>query len=227
MLRIHKSSYLLFNTISVLFLSNGLRLLLSRPLPDHLKQAGHFQFLTNLSLAFTIISLTIEVLSILNLIPNLIANYFLLISFVLEFIVSAIYWTLKLFLIHLIVNVDKLSPEKFIPLSLDLTIHLCPLIILSINIILLKKKQPKKSMLSIFIIVLILSFAYWNILETLVSKAKIIDPLTEYPYPFLNVESTQRIIIFGGVSVVGILVVLIVEFITELVEDLLTKEKKD
>jgi hypothetical protein len=216
-LAVSNASYLCFNTAALLLLLNGLRAVITRPLPHHLEHAGPFQFLTNLSLIVTVVSLVFNIVAALPLprffdfFKTTLTSYATLTALVLEFIVSSIYWSLKLFFLHLIVNTDEIPPDKFIPLWLDFTVHLAPFIVLSIDSFFLKRDTPKRLYAVIVAIMATLTVGYWLLLEHLVSNAKLVYPLSEYPYPFLNVDHGMRAVIFAGVIALALVVVYVVE----------------
>ncbi|KAH3683173.1 hypothetical protein WICPIJ_005870 [Wickerhamomyces pijperi] len=201
--RVSTVPYLIYNSIGLGVCSYGLVGVLARKLPPELEKAGHLQFLTNLSLLFTMITIVSNFLvspftndknhwfNKLNLNLNAVA-------LVLESLVTMIYWVLKLFLVHLIV-LDSVPKEEYIPLGLDLTIHLFPSLFLSFDYYFIKKTSFKLPFFQSTALVCAATGTYWCILESLVTAD------SKYPYPFLNVETEKRILIFVTVSVIGII----------------------
>jgi hypothetical protein len=200
------------NSFALALATWGLVGIFQRDLPEQLAQAGHWQFLTNLSLIVTITAIVSNYLvmlsdsnglSKLNIVLNASA-------LVLETLVALIYWVLKLFFIKLIVP-HNVPVENFIPLPLDLTIHLFPVTYLSNDYYLNRTDSFRLPLLFVIAIVSSLTTAYWYILEAL------IEPPAHYPYPFLNVETEERAKIFVVVAILGLVFYQVYEYVHSLV----------
>ncbi|CCH42987.1 putative membrane protein [Wickerhamomyces ciferrii] len=198
--RLNHKSYLFFNLIGLTITSLALNAIFSLPLPKELESAGHFQFLTNLSLIFTIITILSNIITVIY--PNSLIlglNIYLnAITIILETLVALIYWILRIFFIYLIIP-KGVKPENFIPLYIDMSIHLFPITFLSIDYYLIKFKNFNINSKIVFGLVIGLTSSYWILLESL------IKPPASYPYPFLNVDTKERVIIFVIVGVFGFL----------------------
>lgn len=214
--RLSTVPYLLYNFAGLAVFTHGYSEIIARVLPPELEKAGHHQFLTNLSLIFTIFTVASNIIaapftdkkdhfvSRLNLNMNAAA-------LVLETLVTTIYWTLKLFVTHMIV-LDSIPKEKYIPLGLDLCIHFYPVLFLSIDYYFIKKTSFKLSFIHTVALVCTATATYWFILESLIT------PESKYPYPFLNVETEKRIVIFAAVSVFGLIAYQLYEFLHTIVQ---------
>ena len=174
-------------------------------LPHNLIQAGHRQFLTNIGVGITIIN---NVANILNWILrncrfvtdnrilsifNFVARHITLpIALVLESIIPAVYWPLRLFALDLIMQgvKDGRSP---VPYMTDVCCHLFPIIFLLLDHYFSGCGQKFNiSNISGFVMVNALGLAYYKWLDHLIGPAK----GQVYPYPFLDVEEPYRTIIF-------------------------------
>lgn len=164
----------------------GLKSIFALPLPDELRAAGHSQFLTNLSLMVTLLHLSASL--VLGR-PN---NYLFLVSLILETIVASIYWVLKIVAANLI-----LPEDAFIPLRIDLTIHLFPIVWLLMDL-LLNQTQPIRVRKPVAAgLCFVLTLAYYIHLKLL------IKPPAVYPYPFLNISPAATNAIFAAVGLVA------------------------
>lgn len=162
-------------------------------LPDYLAAAGHYQFLTNIALCFSTayftVSLLYHALRLTALEPAKV--YLSATCFSLNFIVSLVYWSLKLLVPDLI-----LSEKDAIPFSLDLRIHLLPLLSTTVDYLFCMQRWDVPYLTG-YAIVASLSTLYWFWLEYLITDG------ASYPYPFLNVEKNQRVVIFLVVSLLA------------------------
>lgn len=201
---------LLFNIASLIICGRGLFKCTQLILPPSLSQAGHKQFLTNLSLVATLIS---NILNILNwfiqrssmnnihFVWNYICRHFVLpIALTLETIVPVIYWPLRLFAQKLIMqDIPKNEPYP-LSTSTDLSIHLFPFIFLfSDHYFSGFGSKFEISNTKAWFIVSSLGFGYFKYLSFLIDPAK----GQVYPYPFLDVEEPMKTIIFIVVSTVA------------------------
>lgn len=167
-------------------------------LPTHLAAGGPWQFLTNLSLAYSLVVFCVGFVAHLTKSERLYAvkNYLHPIGLALETIVAGIYWPLRLFFLHLLTK----NPREFnLPLRVDLSIHLMPVVSLLIDYLIF---MPKWSLSAVgaFFNCSILTTGYWFLLKRLVD----IENGGEYPYVFLNVENERlRMMIFSTVGIVA------------------------
>lgn len=195
----------LVNVASLVIVSYGLSWCSTIELPPSLRDAGHKQFLTNISAAITILNNVSNVVNFAAQRSGLkhgstsfwARHVTLPVALVLESVVASVYWPLRLFAMHLIM-VD--NPEKNrspIPLSVDLAIHLAPITCLLYDHYLSGAgSRFRISTRTAWPVVLLLGFAYKSLLETL------IDPEAgqAFPYPFLNVREPIRSVIFALVT---------------------------
>ena len=162
-------------------------------LPDYLAGAGHYQFLTNIALCFSTAYFALNVcyhtLRLTALAPAKV--YLSATCFSLNFIVSLVYWSLKLFVPQLII-----SEKDTFPFSLDIKIHLLPLLCSTVDYLCFMQRWDVPY-LSGYAIVATLTTLYWFWLEYLIADD------AAYPYPFLNVDKNLRIVIFLIVSLLA------------------------
>ncbi|KAI5964263.1 uncharacterized protein KGF55_002205 [Candida pseudojiufengensis] len=167
-------------------------------LPPHLKDAGQWQFLTNLSLIYSIITFIIGFLAHLfkNQTLFLIKNDLHPIGLALESIVAGVYWPLRLFFLNLLTK----DPSKFkMPIVTDLSIHLMPIISLLIDYLVFMPKWTISINTALAFVVSFTTF-YWFLLKNLIDLEK----GGRYPYEFMNVEKeSERIIVFVVVGTVA------------------------
>ncbi|KAI5956390.1 hypothetical protein KGF54_000865 [Candida jiufengensis] len=167
-------------------------------LPPHLKDAGQFQFLTNLSLIYSIITFVIG--AIAHLFKSeylfLLKNDLHPIGLALESIVAGVYWPLRLFFLHLLTK----DPSKFkMPIITDLSIHLMPIVSLLIDYLIFMPKWTISINTALAFVVSFTTF-YWFLLKNLID----VDKGGRYPYEFMNVEKeSSRIIVFAVVGIVA------------------------
>ncbi|SGZ54628.1 CIC11C00000002158 [Sungouiella intermedia] len=177
----------------------ALNYLVSRvDLPPHLAGGGHWQFLTNLSLLFTLVVLFIGVIAHITKSASLfnLKNNLHPIALVLECVVTTVYWPLKLFFLHLLV---KDPTRKMIPLVVDLCLHLVPVVSLLVDYIFFMPKWTITNWTALATC-LVLTTLYWVLLKQLVD----FENGGEYPYMFLNVDNeATRMLIFQVVGLVG------------------------
>lgn len=197
------------NVVSLITSSFGLYQCSLIVLPPTLSQAGHKQFLTNLSVAATI----------LNNVANIV-NYFiqrnknaksqygsdsdfisrhvtLPLALVLESIVTTVYWPLRLFAMELIVQDAPSRGASPIPLEVDLSIHLFPIVFLLCDHYLSGSGcKFQLSRLNSWLIITALGMGYNRFLNYLIDPTSI----QKYPYPFLNVDEPLKSVIFVAVT---------------------------
>ncbi|EGW31899.1 uncharacterized protein SPAPADRAFT_60992 [Spathaspora passalidarum NRRL Y-27907] len=169
-------------------------------LPEYLAGAGHWQFLTNLSLVYSLVVFGLGFVAHIthNNILFGIKNNIHPIGLALETIVAVIYWPLRLFFMNLLTS----APENFcISLSTDLAIHLMPVVSLLIDYLVFMPKWTIKTSSALGLLVFLTS-VYWCLLKSLID----IEKGAKYPYAFLDVESeVERAAIFGVVTLVAFL----------------------
>ncbi|CAB4255642.1 similar to Saccharomyces cerevisiae YHR140W Putative integral membrane protein of unknown function [Maudiozyma barnettii] len=201
---------LIINVLSLFVGSWGLSQATTLILPPSLKDAGHKQFLTNISVVATLISnvwnisnyfiqrsnLNINLLRVSNFISR---HLVLPIALILETVVPIVYWPLRLFAMKLIMQgvSDGKSP---VPLSVDLSIHFFPCIFLLCDHYL--SGTGNKFMISnrhAWFLVIILGMAYYKYLAFLINPSI----GQKYPYPFLDVVEPYKSIIFVCVTTVA------------------------
>ncbi|CAK9441721.1 uncharacterized protein LODBEIA_P55890 [Lodderomyces beijingensis] len=167
-------------------------------LPPHLKQAGHTQFLTNLSLLYSISVFALGFVAHLTGSPTLftIKNNIHPIGLALEVIVAGVYWPLRLFFLELLTK----DPSNFqLSLATDLSIHLMPVVSLLVDYLVFMPRWTISNNTALFFVVL-LTVLYWFLLRYLVD----VDHGASYPYAFMDVErDSQRVAVFVAVALVA------------------------
>lgn len=163
-------------------------------LPDFLAKGGHYQFLTNIALSISYIYFIVNTLYHLLQTPWLETpkQYLSAICLSLNTVVSLVYWGLKFTLTHLIIA----NGEARIPLHLDIQIHVFPLLFVAVDYLLFMDRWPI-SYMEAYSIIASCATMYWFWLDF------IMDGQESYPYPFLNVETSHRIVIFFVISLVA------------------------
>lgn len=196
--RWNSSVYLLFNLLGLSIFSTALYAEFTFPLPKELADAGHLQFLTNLSLIVTVVTVFSNIVTILapGRLVNTVNVYLNASALILETLVALIYWTLKILFVNLII-LETIDPKNYIPLHIDVAIHLLPISFLSFDYFFIKYQHFNIPSFKVLLIVVTLTSSYWFLLEFLVV------PPASYPYPFLNVPTEQRILIFAIVAIFG------------------------
>ncbi|KAH8833846.1 FAR-17a/AIG1-like protein [Flagelloscypha sp. PMI_526] len=175
---------------------------------------GHAQYLTIQGLVISLITVFLaainDVAPGVPLIPSL-KKFFLLVSLPLESVIATIYWSLRLFIPHLILpstdhfaeagvsdSPEVSSPKLFyIPLPMDLAMHAAPGIILLLHFFLFEKKFSLKEVRQTAA-VSILAFALWYgpWVEWCASYNN-----NKFPYPFLPEDSLPiRFTIYAGAA---------------------------
>ena len=204
----------------------GLLGVVKNELPPYLASGGHWQFLTNISL---VISLLVFFLGIAahatkNEKAFTLKNKVHQVATSLEFVVTLVYWPLRLFLLHLLI---KDPSKKIISLPVDLAVHLIPLTSLLVDYLVFMPKWTIKREIA-FLISMCLSVLYYVYLNILID----FENGGSYPYAFLEVESeVLRFVIVLAVGSIGFLSTVIVDNLYELVigkprENLHEYEKK-
>ncbi|KAG8202598.1 hypothetical protein GWM34_02225, partial [Candida africana] len=169
-------------------------------LSDDLKGAGHYQFLTNLSLIYSLVVFGLGFVAHLTRSKTLydFKNLLHPIGLALETIVAMVYWPLRLFMLHLLTP----DPENFnIPLGLDLCIHLMPVVSLLIDYLVFMPRWTIKSN-TVLLLITALSTGYWCLLKYLVDT----ENGGRYPYAFMDMEDDGlRALVFVAVGLVAFL----------------------
>lgn len=174
-------------------------------LPLHLAGGGHWQFLTNLSLLFADIVFALGIAAHLLRLPVLfqLRNSFHPVALTLEMVVTAVYWPLRLFFI---LKLTKLPREKYVPLVVDMFLHLVPVVALLVDYIFFMPPYEVTTEAA-FGFCILLTTLYWFLLKVLID----FEQGGEYPYMFLNVDTElQRVGIFGIVGLIGFAMFVIV-----------------
>lgn len=167
-------------------------------LPPHLEAGGHWQFLTTLSLLFTLVVFFVGVMAHITKSSALfhLKNCMHPIALALECVVTMVYWPLKLFFLHLLV---KDPARKMVPLVVDMCLHLLPVVSLLVDYIFFMPKWTITNWTALGAC-LVLTTLYWFWLKQLVD----FENGGEYPYMFLNVDNeVTRIAIFQMVGFAG------------------------
>lgn len=169
--------------------------ILTLPLPPHLVDAGHWQFLTNLSLVYSLAVFVVGFIAHISKSEKLfkLKNNLHPIGLALESIVTMVYWPLRLFWLGLLVEDTSVYP---IPMPADLSIHLMPVVSLLIDYLVFMPRWTIRTRTA-FGMCCALTLAYWCLLEYLVD----IENGSSYPYAFLNVpHNGLRALIFAVVG---------------------------
>lgn len=217
----------LISLFSAIIACYGLSHIAMLELPPSLEGGGHWQFLTNLGLILSLI------IFILGAVAHLTKSTFLFnlkntihpIGLAVELIITLVYWPLRLFLIDLLLP----DPNRdLLPLLVDLSIHLMPVVSLLVDYLVFMPKWTITNSTAILIVVFLTS-GYYYLLQSLID----VNNGGVYPYGFLNTETElQRIIIFiviGSIAFIQIpLMRLLYDKIVTGTSELETKiDKKD
>lgn len=190
-------------------------------LPPHLESGGHWQFLTNLSLLFSVIIFGLGVAAHVLKSTTLfhVKNSLHPIALVLESVVASVYWPLRLVFLGLLTK----NPSKYlVPMRVDLCLHLVPVATLMVDYLVFMPKWTIRTETALGTVVL-LTTLYWFLLKHLID----FENGGEYPYMFLNVDTEEmRILIFGMVGLIGFVLYLINKRIHDLIVVPDAKEKK-
>lgn len=174
-------------------------------LPVPLADAGPWQFLTNISLAYSLVVFAAGFLAHFSGSSRLfnLKNDLHPIALTMEMIVASVYWPLRLFFLHLLAN--DVTTFEF-PLHVDLAVHLLPVVALAVDYVAFMPPWTITTQTALFGCATI-TVAYWFQLARLVD----VTSGAVYPYQFMNVESDGvRAGIFVVVGLVGFLMFLVV-----------------
>lgn len=181
-------------------------------LPPHLAGAGQWQFLTNLSLLYTLFVFLVGLVAHVTKSPALfrLKNNLHPIALALESVVTLVYWPLRLMFVHILV---KDPTAKFIPIFIDLCLHAMPAAALLVDFFVFMPKwtlSPQKS----FAACVVISLVYWVWLKYLID----FQNGGEYPYMFLNFGGdATRLLIFVAVGLLGWVSFMVLRMLYDLV----------
>lgn len=189
------------NLLALAACGSGLVAILELPLPPMLATAGHKQFLTNISLACSLASFAVAIAAHLARSDQLFeaSQVVHITATVLECLVSLVYWPLRLLFRDLI-----LPPDASIPMRVDLAVHMAPALFLLADYFLFLPswKLPRRA---VYGLISALTVVYWFWL------AYLIDGSSVYPYPFLNIPTQWRILVFASVANIAFGVYLLIQ----------------
>ncbi|OJA14847.1 hypothetical protein AZE42_00811 [Rhizopogon vesiculosus] len=205
---------LLLHGAALSVMTYGFLSLKTLPLNDWIKTqtGGHFQFLTIQGLAAAWLTMAIGIGC--DLLPSFTAlrtakRAFLMISLPVEIVLSGVYWSLVLFFPSLILQPQMATSEPsssstvpgllHVPLNVDLSLHVAPVVTLLADFLLFEKKYTKKQVQIGAPLVAFLAgtwYACW--VEYCASYNK------TFPYPFLTDNPLNiRIGIYASVSFIA------------------------
>lgn len=202
---------LALNTLCLLTSTWGALKATSVILPPSLSEAGHKQFLTVISIIATIFNNATNIIN--YFIQNksraspdfkeksdFVSRHITLpVSLVMESIVATIYWPLRLFFVSLILHGVDSNAKTPLPVTVDMAIHLYPILyLLADHYLSGSGSKFKLSEYTAWFIVTSVAFSYFQYLAFLINPKK----GQAYPYPFLNVKEPYKSVIFIAVSTV-------------------------
>lgn len=207
--QIHKKLSLAVALASIPILLYGLyysHFVRSLQLPISVKKAGPTQFLTALSGHLTLYYFIFSAIGFLSAKIFYFKNQFLLpIVLGAEFIVTLVFWSLRLLFVSLIAHGNTVNGNKNrFSLVIDITLHAYPLIGLAVDYLCFSERI-EISVGAQYLLCLSLALGYWCWLDFLID---ITDGVSKYPYPFLNVDPFRRSVIFlliATLAFVGVL----------------------
>lgn len=176
-------------------------------LPDHLIGGGRWQFLTNLSLVYSLIIFTLGLISHVTRSESLFKfkNLVHTFGFVTELVVFSVYWPLRLFFIK------KLVKEGSIRISLltDLSIHFMPAVSLALDFFLFMPNFNLRTELA-FLGCISLTSVYWLWLNYIIDFTN----GGVFPYEFLNGDSSLvRACVFWGIGISAFIQFLLMRYL--------------
>jgi len=176
----------------------------------HVQKGGFFQFLTiqGIFVAWltVISSLACDVLPSVTIFRN-VKRFLLMMSLPLAIVISAIYWSLILFMPTLMIPVAPTTIEPSagpaflyrVPLPIDLALHAAPAVTLFLDFFFFEKRYSKKQT-SFGAPVVTVLFSVWY-----VSCSEYFAALNgSFVYPFLNTDVGARAAIYVGVTLLGL-----------------------
>lgn len=166
------------------------------PPPQNESYGWHLQFLTILGISISTACFTFGLLSDLTNNPTLftLKNYVALVAAPIEIVISILYWGLRAIDTSLVVPPDLPLP----PFLIDLTFHLIPAIVLTLDTTLLSPPWPSRPMNKnagriMLVASTAVAFSYWWWIELCYEHNGF------YPYPIFALLSTgQRIGLFAA-----------------------------
>lgn len=176
-------------------------------LPDHLKGAGKWQFLTNISLMYSLVIFTMGLISHLIKSERLfrIKNLIHTFGFVAELVVFTVYWPLRLFFVHRLVKDGQVR----IDLWTDFSIHVMPTVSLALDFFLFMPNFSIRTELA-FLGCISMTSLYWFWLNSIVD----FENGGRFPYEFLNGESSAvRACVFWGIGISAFLQFLLMRYL--------------
>lgn len=188
------------NALAVVSTFYGLYNCVQVKLPENLAEAGHKQFLTNLGAGFTMVHASINLVNLLSRgkLHFLAREVTFPVALVLETIITLVYWPLRLFFIGMIMHGTKEPGRSPLPISVDISVHLLPLLYLLVDYFFLK---PEPFFVSdskiVFGLPMVLGAAYRVHLDSIIGENG------NYPYPFLDAPEPHKSIIFVVISMIG------------------------
>ncbi|AJU18975.1 hypothetical protein H817_YJM1419H00203 [Saccharomyces cerevisiae YJM1419] len=202
---------LTLNTACLLTSTWGFVRATSVVLPPSLSKAGHKQFLTIISIIATIINNAVNISNYyiqrnnkMNLETKKKSDFIsrhvtLPVSLVLESIVATVYWPLRLFFVNLIMHGVESTAKTPFPMTVDMAIHLYPILyLLADHYLSGSGTKFKLSNKNAWLIVTSLAFSYFQYLAFLIDAGQ----GQAYPYPFLDVNEPYKSIIFVVVATI-------------------------
>ncbi|ODQ78180.1 hypothetical protein BABINDRAFT_168373 [Babjeviella inositovora NRRL Y-12698] len=174
--------------ISIIMGLYGFLQIADTKLHESLHKGGHSQFLTNISLGISMVVFCLGAVAHITKSSTLftIKNKLHAVALTLESVVAGVYWPFWIFFFHTIA--DRGPPP---PLSLDLIVHLMPVVSLTIDYWLFMPSW-KISNSSGFALCVVCTLAYYYWLEHALK-------LSHFPYPFLNVPTAQRFVTYASI----------------------------
>lgn len=179
------TSALVLNVVTLAVGVWAVRYMLTLVLPELLEAGGHAQFLTNILLVVLMVVWLLGIVAHVSQNQRVfeLKNHLHAIALTMESVVSGVYWPLRLFFLHQILE-RGVAP----PVDLDLAIHLMPVVLLVAEYWLLMPEWTLGDFEALGLCVGMLVL-YWVWLERVLQ-------LLRYPYPFLNVPAQQRFVTY-------------------------------
>lgn len=159
---------------------------------------GHFQFLTVLSVAASLIHQLFSVLALLTSLRTFstLQNWVLLISAPLEAVVACLYWPMKLSSPGLLKD-KRIAFE--ISSELDRRLHLYPAIFEALSATFFAQRRWRQGVFAPLLLFLSVGGSYWIWIETTFKHNGF------YPYPLFAVLDVQQKAMFvGGASILAL-----------------------
>ncbi|KAG9318810.1 FAR-17a/AIG1-like protein [Chiua virens] len=150
------------------------------------QKGGYFLFLTNQGLVIAWLYMVVSLFC--DIFPSVVATVrhvkkaLLMISMPLEFVISTIYWSLLIFLPHLILPAERAVEGGFrrLDIKTDLALHAAPLLSLLIDFFAFESKFSKTSVRKVAPLIVV-AFSIWY--ASFVEYCATFNG--NFPYPFL------------------------------------------